>query len=43
MVREDVKYGTGLIKFMASGGALTKGNDLQMPEYSPEEMKMMVS
>lgn len=43
MVREDVKYGADLIKFMASGGVLTKGDDPQIPEYSLEEMKMIVS
>lgn len=43
MVREDVKYGADVIKFMASGGVLTKGDDPQVPEYSLEEMKMIVT
>lgn len=30
MVREDIKYGADLIKFMASGGVLTKGDDPQI-------------
>src|SRR5262249_50017104 len=43
MVRDDIKYGADLIKFMASGGVLTKGDDPQVSEYSLEEMKMIVS
>jgi len=43
MVRADVKYGADLIKFMASGGVLTKGDDPQIPEYSLEEMKIIAS
>lgn len=43
MVREDIKYGADLIKFMGSGGVLTKGDDPQVPEYSLEEMKVIVS
>src|SRR5262249_40494142 len=42
-VREDVKYGADVIKFMASGGVLTKGDDPQAAQYTLEEMKMIVS
>ncbi len=42
-VREEIKYGADLIKFMASGGVLTKGDDPQASEFSLEEMKMIVS
>jgi imidazolonepropionase-like amidohydrolase len=42
-VRENIKYGADLIKFMASGGVLTKGDDPQAAQYSLEEMKMIVS
>jgi imidazolonepropionase-like amidohydrolase len=42
-VREEIKYGADLIKFMASGGVLTKGDDPQAAQYSLEEMKMIVS
>src|SRR5262245_43526843 len=42
-VREDIKYGADLIKFMASGGVLTKGDDPQAAQYSLDEMKMIVT
>src|SRR5262252_5869314 len=42
-VREDIKYGADLIKFMASGGVLSKGDDPQVSQYSLDEMKMIVS
>jgi len=42
-VREDVKYGADVIKFMASGGVLTKGDDPQAAQYTLDEMKMIVS
>src|SRR5258708_1879092 len=42
-VREEIKYGADVIKFMASGGVLTKGDDPQASQYSLEEMKMIVS
>src|SRR5215467_5193855 len=41
-VREDIKYGADLIKFMASGGVLSKGDDPQASQYSREEMEMIV-
>ena len=42
-VREDIKYGADVIKFMASGGVLTKGDDPQAAQYTLDEMKMIVS
>jgi len=42
MVREQIKYGADLIKFMASGGVLTKGDDPRASQYSQDEMKMIV-
>ena len=41
-VRENIKYGADVIKFMASGGVLTKGDDPQAAQYSLDEMKMIV-
>lgn len=43
MVRQQIKYGADLIKFMASGGVLTKGDDPQASQYSLAEMQMIVS
>src|SRR5438270_2179203 len=42
-VREDIKYGADMIKFMASGGVLSKGDNPQASQYTLEEMKMIVS
>jgi len=42
-VREEIKYGADLIKFMASGGVLSKGDDPQVSQYTLEEMKMIVT
>src|SRR6516225_9674847 len=42
-VREQIKYSADLIKFMASGGVLSKGDDPQASQYSREEMQMIVS
>jgi imidazolonepropionase-like amidohydrolase len=42
MVRQDIKYGADLIKFMASGGVLSKGDDPQASQYTQEEMKAIV-
>jgi imidazolonepropionase-like amidohydrolase len=41
-VREDIKYGADLIKFMASGGVLSKGDDPQASQFTLEEMKAIV-
>jgi imidazolonepropionase-like amidohydrolase len=42
MVRQDIKYGADLIKFMASGGVLSKGDNPQATQYTLEEMKAIV-
>lgn len=41
-VRENIKYGADLIKFMATGGVLSEGDNPAYEQYSPEEMKMIV-
>jgi imidazolonepropionase-like amidohydrolase len=43
MVRQNIKYGADLIKFMASGGVLSKGDDPQASQYTLEEMKAIVA
>jgi imidazolonepropionase-like amidohydrolase len=42
MVRQNIKYGADLIKFMASGGVLSKGDDPQASQYTQEEMRAIV-
>lgn len=42
MVRLDIKYGADVIKFMASGGVLSRGDDPQVSQYTQEEMKAIV-
>ena len=42
-VRENVKYGADLIKIMASGGVLSKGDQPGAEQYTPEEMAAIVS
>jgi imidazolonepropionase-like amidohydrolase len=42
MVRQDIKYGADLIKFMASGGVLSKGDNPQASQYTLEELKAIV-
>ena len=42
-VRENIKYGADVIKFMASGGVLSKGDNPQASQYTLDEMKMIVS
>ncbi len=42
MVRQNIKYGADLIKFMASGGVLSKGDNPQASQYTLEEMKAIV-
>ena len=37
-VGEDIKYGADLIKFMASGGVLSHGDNPQASQYTQEEM-----
>jgi imidazolonepropionase-like amidohydrolase len=41
-VRENVKYGADVIKFMATGGVLSEGDNPAMAQYSPDEMKAIV-
>ena len=40
--RENIKYGADLIKFMATGGVLSEGDEPARAQYSPEEMKAIV-
>jgi imidazolonepropionase-like amidohydrolase len=42
-VRENVKYGADLIKIMASGGVLSKGDQPGAEQYSLEEMQAIVT
>jgi imidazolonepropionase-like amidohydrolase len=41
-VRENIKYGADVIKFAATGGVLSEGDDPELAEYSLEEMKAIV-
>jgi imidazolonepropionase-like amidohydrolase len=41
-VREDIKYGSDLIKFCATGGVLSKGDNAELEQYSPEEMQALI-
>ena len=41
-VRENIKYGADLIKFMATGGVLSEGDNPALEQYSPEEMKAII-
>ncbi len=40
LVREQVKYGVDVIKILASGGVLSKGDQPGAPQYSLEELKV---
>src|SRR5512146_1950086 len=42
-VRQNIKYGADLIKICATGGVLSKGDDPQASQYTPEEMKAIVA
>ena len=42
-VREVVKYGADLIKFCATGGVLSKGDDPKASQYTIEEMRALVT
>jgi imidazolonepropionase-like amidohydrolase len=42
-VRENIKYGADLIKIMATGGVLSKGDDPRASQYTLEEMKAIVA
>jgi imidazolonepropionase-like amidohydrolase len=41
-VRENIKYGADVIKFMATGGVLSEGDNPALAQYSEEEMKAIV-
>jgi imidazolonepropionase-like amidohydrolase len=41
-VRENIKYGADVIKFMATGGVVSEGDNPADEQYSPEEMKAIV-
>jgi imidazolonepropionase-like amidohydrolase len=42
-VRENIKYGSDLIKICATGGVLSKGDSPQASQYTLEEMKAIVA
>ena len=42
-VRENIKYGSDLIKVCATGGVLSKGDDPQASQYTLDEMKAIVA
>jgi imidazolonepropionase-like amidohydrolase len=42
-VRETIKYGADVIKFCASGGVFSKGDDPLLEQYSPEEMQALIA
>jgi imidazolonepropionase-like amidohydrolase len=41
-VREVIKYGADVIKFCATGGVLSKGDDPKASQYTQEEMRALV-
>jgi len=42
-VREVIKYGADVIKFCASGGVFSKGDNPLLEQYSPEEMQVLIA
>jgi len=42
-VREVIKYGADVIKFCATGGVMSKGDDPNASQYTLEEMKAIVT
>jgi imidazolonepropionase-like amidohydrolase len=42
-VRETIKYGADVIKFCATGGVLSKGDNPQASQYTMEEMKALIA
>jgi imidazolonepropionase-like amidohydrolase len=42
-LREVVKYGADVIKFCATGGVLSKGDDPKASQYTQEEMRALVA
>jgi imidazolonepropionase-like amidohydrolase len=41
-VRQNIKYGADVIKFMATGGVLSEGDNPAVAQYSLEEMKAII-
>ena len=41
-VREVIKYGADVVKFCATGGVFSKGDNPLLEQYSPEEMNALV-
>ena len=42
-VRDTIKYGADVIKFCASGGVFSKGDNPLLEQYSPEEMRVLIA
>ena len=42
-VREVIKYGADVIKFCASGGVFSKGDNPLLEQYSPAEMQALIT
>lgn len=42
-VRENIKYGSDVIKFCATGGVMSKGTSVGIQQYSLEEMQALVT
>jgi imidazolonepropionase-like amidohydrolase len=42
-VRETVKYGADVIKYCASGGVFSKGDNPLLEQYSPSEMQALIA
>jgi imidazolonepropionase-like amidohydrolase len=42
-VREAIKYGADVVKFCASGGVFSKGDNPLLEQYSPEEMQVLIA
>ena len=42
-VREVIKYGADVVKFCASGGVFSKGDNPRLEQYSPAEMQALVA
>ena len=42
-VRLNIKYGADVIKFLATGGVLSEGDDPALEQYTPEEMKAIIT
>ena len=42
-VREVIKYGADVVKFCASGGVFSKGDNPLLEQYSPQEMTVLIA